>query len=81
MWIYATQRVLALTWLARRNDLLGWVSAGSLELPHPDTACATWADSRCLAEDGRGWTRYVPSTVKTRLIVVQADLPEICLLL
>ena len=80
MWIYATQRVLALTWLTRRNEIRNWLAAGGLALPHPNTACATWADSLCLAEDGKGWTRYVPSALKTLVVVVQADLPEICLL-
>jgi len=79
MWIYATQRILALTWLARRNEIQGWLAAGGLAV-HPNTVCSTWADSRCLVEDGRGWTRYVASDLKTLVIVVQADLPKICLL-
>ncbi|MCK1338635.1 hypothetical protein IVB38_22130 [Bradyrhizobium sp. 38] len=79
VWIYATQRVLALAWMARRAELLTWLNAG-IPIPQVDSACATWADSLCLAEDGNGWTRFVPSSVKTLIIVTQADLPDICIL-
>ena len=80
MWVYASQRALALSWLERRGELHAWLRAGLGVVPQLDAACATWADSRCLAEDGKGWTRLVPSSVKTLIIVTQADLPKICLL-
>jgi len=79
MWIYTTQRMLSLAWASRRQEIFAWLKS-ALQCPGMESACSTWADSRCLTEDGTGWTRYVPSTVNTLVIITQIDIPEICLL-
>jgi hypothetical protein len=77
MWVYTSQRVLSLAWAARAAE---WKALAGVEGRLDGVAC-TWADSRALADDGRGWTRYIPSHLDTLIIVTQADLDKICLLL
>jgi hypothetical protein len=77
MWIYTSQRVLSLAWAARAAE---WLRLANVVTPLDGVTC-TWADSLALAEDGRGWARYVPSNVEVLVIVTQADLNKTCLLL
>ena len=77
MWIYTSQLVLSLAWAAQAPR---WLELAGIDTRLAGVAC-TWADSRALADDGRGWTRYVPSDVETLVIVTQSDLNRICRLL
>lgn len=88
-WVYATSRAQALAWSARVGEW--WVQIRpalqapleSLTLrvqplePPGDIACL-WADSIGLSDDGAGWTRAVPSTVRTLVIVTHGDIPALC---
>lgn len=77
MWVYTSQRVLSLAWASRAPE---WTALAGVDGPVETVAC-TWADARALAEDGRGWTRYIPSRLETLIVVTQTDLNRICLLL
>jgi hypothetical protein len=77
MWVYTSQRVLSLAWASRAPE---WTALAGVGGPVASVAC-TWADARALAEDGRGWTRYVPSRLETLIVVTQTDLNRICRLL
>jgi hypothetical protein len=77
LWIYTTQRLLSLSWAARASELCVDL-AQQAEVASPASVICTWADSRALGDDGSNWTRYLPSDVKTLIIMTQADLPKIC---
>ena len=79
IWVYTTQRLLSLVWACRADEFYNRMNS-VIDLGKKGSVACTWADSRALAENGIGWTRYVPSTVKNLLIITQADLPEVCLL-
>ena len=89
MWMYATQRTLALAWAARAGeicrDLGTQLPAGqegdlgeALRSAGDVSVVCTWADDRSLAEDGLGWTRTVPSGVGLLVIVTQDGLAKVC---
>lgn len=77
IWVYTTQRTLSLAWGARADEFYAIVRSAHEIGPLAGVAC-TWADSRSLADDGAGWTRYIPSQVDTLIIATQSDLPPIC---
>jgi hypothetical protein len=90
IWVYTTNRVLTLAWAGRarqfweiiRSDLAVSMAGTSLEKAlqfdgSPDVACM-WADSRSLSDKGYGFTRVIPSSVNTLVIITQTDLPDIC---
>jgi hypothetical protein len=90
IWVYTTNRALTLVWAERarrfweiiRSDLAVSMAGTSLEKAlqsdgSPDVACM-WADSRSLSDDGTGFTRVIPSSVSTLVIITQADLPDMC---
>ena len=79
IWVYTTQRILSLSWAAKAAEFYRLIDGEAEIGPLGGVAC-TWADSRCLAEDGFGWTRVIPSEMKTLVIVTQVDIPDICLL-
>jgi len=78
MWVFTTQRALSLAWSARSRELFQQISE-VYYVAKLESVCCTWADSRGLGEDGTGWTRYVPSSVRTLVIVTQVDIPDMCL--
>jgi hypothetical protein len=88
VWAYTTQRTLSLSWAARAEELMQWLAdavarvdpdvAGSIRSGGEPAVSCTWADAIGLADDGVGWTRFIPSTAELLVIFTQPVMPEIC---
>lgn len=89
VWVYTTNRALSLAWAGRVGEWWPQIRSllvarsdfaklrDALQVPAAGVACL-WADSLSLSEDAAGWTRAIPSTVQTLVILTQADLPSMC---